>query len=71
MKEILFVLLAFSLIISGLILQINIVDIEVVNTTSWNFTGAPIAIALTEWLGGLLMLVGGLAIFIMAVEGRS
>jgi len=58
MKEILFVLFAFSLIISGLILQINIVDIEVVNTTSWNFTGAPIAISLVEWLGGIFMLVG-------------
>ena len=62
MKEILFVLLAFSLIISGLILQINIVDIEVVNTTSWNFTGAPIAVSLVEWLGGILMLVGSITI---------
>ena len=71
MKSVLYVLFAFSLVISGLILQINIVDVDIVNTTSWNFTGAPIAVALTEWLGGLLMLVGGLAIFIMAVEGRA
>ena len=71
MKEILFILFAFSLIISGLILQINIVDIEVVNTTDWNFTGAPIAIALTEWLGGLLMLIGTLAIFAIAIEGKG
>ena len=71
MKEILFVLFAFSLIISGLILQINIVDIEVVNTTGWNFTGAPIAVSLVEWLGGIFMLVGAMAIFYTIREGKS
>ena len=60
MKDILFVLLAFSLIISGLIIQINIVDSNIVNTTSWNFTGAPIASLLVEWLGGIFMLVGSI-----------
>ena len=69
MKEILFVLLAFSMIISGLILQINIVDIEVVNTTDWNFTGAPIAVALLEWLGGIFMLVGAMAMMYLIREG--
>lgn len=55
MKVMALVLLALSLIIGGLILQINIADL---NTTAWNFTGASFLSALTEWLGALLMIIG-------------
>lgn len=69
MKSVLFVLFAFALIISGLIIQINIVDINIVNATSWNFTGAPIASRLVEWIGGIFMLVGAIAMIYLVREG--
>ena len=65
MKDILYVLLGFSLIIGGLILQIEIGSLD---TSSWNFTGSPMAIALTKWLGGLLMAVGALALILIGYE---
>lgn len=68
MKDILFILFAFSLIIGGLILQTNIASL---NTTSWNFTGSDMAGAITQWLGGLFMAVGCLAIFLKAYKERE
>ena len=67
MKDILYVLLGFSLIIGGLILQLNIPSLD---TSSWNFTGSDMAVALTEWLGGLLMAIGSLAMLLLAYEER-
>ena len=65
MKDILYVLLGLSLIIGGLILQI---EIDSLDTSSWNFTGSDMAVALTNWLGGLLMVIGSLALILIGYE---
>lgn len=61
MKDILYVFLVLSLIIGGLILQIDIVEID---TSSWNFTGSNFAVGLTEWLGLIFIAVGFIAILL-------
>lgn len=65
MREVLYVLLGLSLIIGGLILQLEIASLD---TSAWNFTGSPLAIALTDWLGFFLMVIGSGAMAILAME---
>jgi len=65
MKDILYVFLGLSLLIGGLILQLNIPSVD---TSSWNFTASGIAVALTEWLGGIVMAVGVLTLLLLAYE---
>jgi len=68
MKLVALVLLGLSLIIGGLIIQIEIPN---VNTTAWNFTGHNIARGLTQWLGALLMLIGSVVVLAIGYEERG
>lgn len=68
MKSIVIVLLAFSLLIGGFVLQTEIANLDM---TEWNFTGHNIARAFVPNMGGGVMLVGIGCLVLIALERRN
>jgi len=67
MKSIIAVFLCLSLLISGLMLQITIADLDM---SEWDFIGSSFLVSLMPYLGLMFMVVGG-GLLILFAKGRK